>query len=319
MRIANLIMGCLLFYVGSPCTYAGNCRKNLTSVLIDGYQSVRLTDLNYDESKIFKDPQDTETITAVGLAAIRPGDFVLDLGSGSGIPANLFLKKAQAAKVVGLDVSTDSVQHASASYGSKDLTFYVADYEKIKADQILDQFCGSVRPDIIVSNPPYVPTVGHSRGLLRTIDGGPYGLRYLKRVISIAETFQTRLAFIMGSYSSPLDAVRFLEERGYKITELTFTLMPFGSFSNANRGQILKLESEGKAFLVREAFKDKLAYVAIGIVAELDSSEKVTDSSLPLMKELLPKITRAKTSGLETISGSYSVPVRILKLDTLPN
>lgn len=284
------------------------------------YRSVMLDSLNYDETQIFKDPQDTETISAVGLSAVKPGDRVLELGSGSGIPANAFLSQGRASEVVGLDISEASIEHARRTYGSPKISFHVADYQVLSTQEIVDRFSNGKAPDLVVSNPPYVPSVGHSTGILRTIDGGPDGLRFIRRVIGLASEMNARLAFILGSYSSPLEAFQILREKGYRITKLTFSVLPFGSFSEANRDQILRLEAAGQAFLLHGVFKNRLAYAAIGVVAEKSSSAQVeaTRSSQIDLKNLLYQMTHAATTDLETLADSYPIPVRVLVLSERP-
>jgi SAM-dependent methyltransferase/uncharacterized protein YeeX (DUF496 family) len=55
--------------------------------------------------------------------------MVLDFGCGSGYGSDV-LKKAGAAKVVGIDISTDAVEYAQAHYGGDDIEFIAADCRK---------------------------------------------------------------------------------------------------------------------------------------------------------------------------------------------
>lgn len=277
------------------------------------YRSVSQKDLTYDGDQIFKDAQDTETVSAVGLTAIREGDFVLDLGSGSGIPANAFSQKAS--RVVGIDISEVSVAHARGTYGSAKTSFFQGDYKQTSANDIVQKFCGGQVPDLIVSNPPYVPSTGHSSGLLKTIDGGPYGIGFVSRVIEIASTLNTRVAFITGSYSSPLIAFRLLARNGYRITHFTFSALPFGKFSEANRERILELEKEGHAYLLRNVYKDRLGYAAIGFVAEKTTGLSISEAEF---LHLLARVSSSGTRSFENLPSKFKIPIRVLVLDDSP-
>jgi hypothetical protein len=149
---------------------------------------------------------------------------------------------------------------------------------------------------------------------LRTIDGGPEGLRYVSRVIEIASTLKTKLAFITGSYSNPVEVFRLLEAQGYRVKQLTLSVLRFGAFSEANKDQILKLEAGGKAFLLRKIFEDQLAYFAIGVIAELGPGPSFSSREAEI---LFSKVKDSTTTRLEKLSNS-SIPIRVLVLNEQP-
>ncbi len=287
-------------------------------IQIGRYQTVSQAHLTYDSRKIFMDPRDTETVAAVGLSLVRPGDHVLDLGSGSGIPTQSYVLQGGAGYAVGLDVSPEGIQHAQSKYGSENLVFALGDYTQLTPQQIIDRHFHGKAPDVVVSNPPYVPSVGVGEGLLRTINGGPDGLRFIRRVIEIGAATKARLGFITGSYSSPVDAFQILKSKGYRVTGLTFSVLPFGDFSETNREQILRLESQGKAYLLRDVVLGKLAYVAIGVTAEIQKPGEKDLISEAEFSKLLESITKAKTFQLETLPKYPTLPVRVLILGETP-
>lgn len=301
-----------------PYTFASSTEPRCVEVLrVRQYQSVTRISLQYNPLEIFQDPRDTETISAVGLQAVRPRDSVLELGPGSGISANAFSKQGGARKVTGLEISAASVAHAQATYSSPSVAFHLADYAALSTEQILSSYLNGEKPDLVVSNPPYVPSLGHGTGLFRTIDGGTDGLRFIRRVIEIASHYGSRLAFILGSYSNPLEAFQILEAQGYQITQLTFSVLPFGDFSKANQTQILNLEREGKAFLLRNVYPGQLAYVAIGMTAD---KKQMGASSLTYEKFslLIRSLTLATTPILETLPATYPIPIQVLELPDHP-
>jgi hypothetical protein len=82
----------------------------------------------------------------------------------------------------------------------------------------------------------------------------------------------------------------------------------------ANRDQILRLESQGKAYLLRNVIPGKLAYAAIGFTAEIKKSGEADDITDIEFGKMLELITKAKTFQLETLPKSAPLPVRVLTL-----
>jgi release factor glutamine methyltransferase len=107
------------------------------------------------------------------------GDRVLDLGTGSGL---LAVVAARRAEVVAVDVSRRALIAARLNAKLNGVTLTT-----IRGDMF--GAVGDARFDVIVSNPPYLPTVDGElprRGPARAWEAGPLGRVYLDRICAQA-------------------------------------------------------------------------------------------------------------------------------------
>ena len=134
--------------------------------------------IKVDERVLIPRPE-TEELVAFSAENIKSDDKVLDLCTGSGAIA-IALKLKTGATVTASDVSDGALELAveNAAQNKADITFVKSDM----FEDITDSF------DIIVSNPPYIPTQDIS-GLEKSVkdyeptlalDGGADGLDYYK-------------------------------------------------------------------------------------------------------------------------------------------
>jgi release factor glutamine methyltransferase len=130
---------------------------------------------------------ETELLVEAALTALPDGGTALDLCTGSGaIGISLALEKP-GARVAATDLSPTALAVArenSAALGAK-VHFHEGD--------LFAALAPGLRFDLIVSNPPYVPTselAGLSREVRReptmALDGGPDGLALLRRIVADA-------------------------------------------------------------------------------------------------------------------------------------
>ena len=121
----------------------------------------------HDPSQVYAPDADTYLLLDAARAEVKPGDRVLEVGTGSGLIA------AELAKVTGV-IATDINPHA------------VLCAKKRGGDVVRsDLFCG-IRStfDLILFNPPYLPTQPEERindWLEHALDGGRNGRAVIER------------------------------------------------------------------------------------------------------------------------------------------
>jgi release factor glutamine methyltransferase len=131
---------------------------------------------------------ETELLVEPALAALPPSGAALDLGTGSGVLAVTLALERPGARVVATELSRDAldVALANATRLGASVGFRQGDlFEALAA--------APSRFDVIVANPPYVPS-GELPGLSREVqreprlalDGGPDGLAVIRRIAAEA-------------------------------------------------------------------------------------------------------------------------------------
>ena len=125
---------------------------------------------------------DTETLCEAAIARLRPGMRCLDLGAGSGALGVSLALACPGAAITGADISADAlcVARANAQALGAGARWLQSDLFSALEGEVFD---------LIVSNPPYIPS-GEIGGLQREVqreprlalDGGPDGLLFYRRV-----------------------------------------------------------------------------------------------------------------------------------------
>jgi release factor glutamine methyltransferase len=135
------------------------------------------------DERVLVPRRDTETLVEVALRA--GGTRVADVGTGSGAIALALAKERPAALVVATDISEDALAVARANAAKLGLAV------DFRHGDLLAPLEGAF--DLIVSNPPYVPTtdLAHlapevQREPRLALDGGADGLDVLRRLVPAA-------------------------------------------------------------------------------------------------------------------------------------
>ena len=142
------------------------------------------------DARVLVPRPETEHVLEAALAALPEGGAALDLGTGSGILAISLALGRPAARLTAVDLSADALAVARANAAALSATV-----EFLQGDLFAPVPAGR-RFDVVVSNPPYVPT-GELTGLSREVrreprlalDGGPDGLLVLRRLVAAAPGF----------------------------------------------------------------------------------------------------------------------------------
>ena len=136
--------------------------------------------------------QETELLVDIALEHLRSSDFtnpvVVDVGTGSGALALAIATHDKTAKIIATDVSADALTVAKRNGANLGLS---ANIEFVHGD-MLTSIHGPI--DVIVSNPPYIPS-GDIAGLAVEVrqeprialDGGADGLDPLRNLLAHAK------------------------------------------------------------------------------------------------------------------------------------
>ena len=133
--------------------------------------------------------QDTETLVEEALKVVRPGMKVLDMCTGSGCILISILKNIVDVEGFGYDISKQAINVAKEN---AKLNNVVATFERSDLfEEVTDTF------DVIVSNPPYIPT-DVIDGLMpevalfepiQALDGKEDGLHFYRRIVEAASEY----------------------------------------------------------------------------------------------------------------------------------
>ena len=147
--------------------------------------------------QVYTPAEDSFLLLRAALREVRPGDRVLEVGTGSGYIAAGLVDRAA------MVVATDINPHAAASARARGV-------EVVRTDMA----AGISGPfDLILFNPPYLPTAPEERiddWLEYALDGGPTGRAVIERFIADAGRVLApsgRILLLISSLTGP-DEVR---------------------------------------------------------------------------------------------------------------
>ena len=166
---------------------------------------------------------DTEALVDLALSLTGPDSgplSILDLGTGTGAILLALLDKMANARGLGIDASEDAIRTARANAAANDL----AD----RADFCVSDWFSAVsgKFDLIVSNPPYIPSREIS-GLqmevrlhdpVAALDGGEDGLDPYREIAARAgdHLAQGGILAVEHGFDQAQDVTAIFEERGFR-------------------------------------------------------------------------------------------------------
>jgi release factor glutamine methyltransferase len=190
---------------------------------IVGTQAFRHVTIKVSDDALVPRPE-TEVLAGWALELLPPpprSPLVIDVGTGSGCIACALASERTDLTVVALDVSPGAVALARANVAALGLAARVT-------VEMSDVFSGvrAVRADLIVCNPPYLPTslistlapeVSHHDPRL-ALDGGPDGLDVIRRLVQAAPRWLTpggRLVLETAGGAQVRAVVALMSTRGF--------------------------------------------------------------------------------------------------------
>lgn len=162
--------------------------------------------------------QDTETLVEEVLRSLHDGMSILDMCTGSGCILLSLLKYSNGCKGVGCDISEKAIERARSN--AEDLGL---EAEFLQSD-LFENVSGKY--EIIVSNPPYIPT-GDIPGLMEEVknhdpvtalDGGEDGLFFYRKIIPSAKEYlhPGGMLFLEIGWEQAADVKRLMKQADFK-------------------------------------------------------------------------------------------------------
>lgn len=162
--------------------------------------------------------QDTETLVEEALKVVKPGMKVLDLCTGSGCIIISILHNVSEVEGYAIDISKQALNVAKENAKLNDVSVM------FERSDIFDHVTGTY--DVIVSNPPYIPTMEILKLMpevqtfepMEALDGKEDGLYFYRKIIAEAENYlnpQGHLLFEIG-YDQGEAVSALMEEAGFR-------------------------------------------------------------------------------------------------------
>lgn len=234
---AGLDAWLLLEYISgiSRASYYGNPNQKLTDEMVQTYEDQIYTrakhiplqhitgvqefmGLEFQVNEHVLVPrQDTEILVEEVLKALKAGERVLDMCTGSGCILISLLKLTNGISGVGVDISPDALEIAKKN--AKQLEVQA----QFKESDVFQSVVGIF--DVIVSNPPYIPTdvIANLQDEVKlydpmmALDGKEDGLFFYRKIIKGAGKHLSRggwLYFEIG-YDQGYEVAELMEEAGF--------------------------------------------------------------------------------------------------------
>jgi len=158
----------------------------------------------YDPDQVYRPEADTCLLLEAALLEVKPGDRVLEIGTGSGL---ISCEIAKTASVIATDINPHAVLCARKT-----------GVEVIRTD-LFAGICGVF--DLVLFNPPYLPTQAEERvddWLEYALDGGMTGRVVIERFASGVSTILSprgRILLLVSSLTGLVEVQDFFSRMGF--------------------------------------------------------------------------------------------------------
>jgi len=161
--------------------------------------------MDFDPGQVYQPDADTFLLLKAAYAEARPGDRVLEIGTGSGAIAAELVRQCDV-------VATDINPHATFCARMKGVNV------------VRSNLCSGIRGkfDLVIFNPPYLPTLKDERiddWLEYALDGGETGREVIEQfaaVISDVLERSGRILLLVSSLTGITEVTHLFEQHGYR-------------------------------------------------------------------------------------------------------
>jgi len=160
----------------------------------------------------------------VALASLKPGEVVVDLGSGGGFDCFLAAKQVgESGRVIGIDMTPDMVGKArqnAAKIGAANVEFRLGEIEHLP---VADNSADIIMSNCVINLSPDKPSV--YRDALRVLrPGGRLAISDIVATAPLPEEIQNNLALVsacIGGAATIDDTVEMLKQAGFQDIKIT--------------------------------------------------------------------------------------------------
>ncbi len=159
-------------------------------------------------SKVYEPAEDSFLMIEAVLREVQRSDSVLEIGTGSGI-ISMFIEDI--AQVIATDINPQAVKCAKLN-----------GIDVIMTD-LFDGINGKEKFDLIVFNPPYLPSEGQKTDMDILWDGGPNGRGTINRFLDQVKDYLTedgRILLLASSLTGIEQIIARMESIGFVVDEI---------------------------------------------------------------------------------------------------